>query len=126
MWVEERARRAIEKLKVHDFEALYVQNKEEVIKEIWKYIKPEARVGVGGSITIRELGILEQLEAKGNELYNHWTPGVSKKDSLAIRKSQMTSDVFLSSVNAITTNGELVNIDGTGNRINSITFGPGK
>ena len=45
---------------------------------------------------------------------------------LEIRKSQMTSDLFLSSVNAVTLNGELVNIDGIGNRVNSTVFGPGK
>jgi hypothetical protein len=125
-WVEERARRAIEKLEAHEFRAIYARNKEDAVAEIWKHITPTHKVGVGGSVTIRELGILEQLEAKGNTLYNHWKPGLSREDSLAIRKNQMTSDVFLSSVNAITTNGEVVNIDGAGNRVNSITFGPGK
>jgi hypothetical protein len=81
---------------------------------------------VGGSLTVRELGILEKLEAEGHTLYNHWKPGLSKENILEIRKSQMTSDLFLSSANAITLNGELVNIDGIGNRVNSTNFGPGK
>ena len=66
-WVEERARRAIEKLEAHEFRAIYARNKEEAVAEIWKHIGPKPWVGVGGSMTIRELGILETLKAKGNE-----------------------------------------------------------
>jgi hypothetical protein len=125
-WVEEKVRKAIEKLEAHDFKALYVKSKTGAAEEIWKHITPKQRIGVGGSLTIRELGILEQLEAKGHPLYNHWKPGFSKEEVLRTRKAQMTSDIFLSSTNAVTLNGELVNIDGIGNRVNSSVFGPGK
>jgi len=125
-WIEERVKRTVEKLVAHDFKALYVKSTQEAVGEIWKHISPKQRVGVGGSVTIRELGILGQLEARGHTLYDHWRPGIPKENVLEIRKSQMTSDVFLSSVNAVTMNGELVNIDGAGNRVNSTIFGPGK
>ena len=125
-WIEEKARKAIEKLEAHDFKAIFIKNKEEATDEILKQVVPKQRIGIGGSVTIRELGILEKLEAQGHILYNHWKPGLSREEILAIRKSQMTSDLFLSSSNAITLNGELVNIDGLGNRVNSINFGPGK
>ena len=125
-WVEEKTKKAIEKLVAHEFKAIYLKTKEEVVQEVWKHITPKQRIGVGGSLTGRELGILEKLEAEGYTLYNHWKPGLSKENILEIRKSQMTSDLFLSSANAITLNGELVNIDGIGNRFNSINFGPGK
>jgi hypothetical protein len=49
-----------------------------------------------------------------------------KEEILQIRKAQMTCDLFLSSTNAVTLNGYLVNIDGIGNRVNSSVFGPGK
>jgi hypothetical protein len=125
-WIEERARKTVEKLEAHDFKALYVKSRQEAVEEIWKYITPKTRVGAAGSITIRELGILDQLEKQGNIVYDHWKPGLSKEKILEIRKSQITSDLFLGSVNAITMNGELVNIDGAGNRVNSHIFGPGK
>jgi hypothetical protein len=125
-WIEERMREVVEKLKAHDFEALYVKTKEEAVKEVRKYIIPDMKIGVGGSVTIRGLGILEELRARGNVIYDHWIPGLSKEESLRFRKSQMTSDLFLSSINAITMNGELVNIDGVGNRVNGTIFGPGK
>jgi len=125
-WIEGRVRRAIEKLEAHDFKAIYVKTKEEAVQEILKHITPKQRIGVGGSVTIRELRILEKLEAQGTIIYDHWKPGLIKEDTLEIRKKQMTSDIYLSSVNAVTMNGELVNIDGVGNRVNSTVFGPGK
>lgn len=125
-WVEEQAKRAIVKLEAHEFKALYVRTKEEAVQEIWKHITPKTRIGVGGSVTIRALGILDQLEAQGYTVYDHWKPGLSKEAALEVRKLQMTSDVFLSSVNAIAMTGELVNIDGAGNRVVSTIFGPKK
>ncbi len=125
-WVEEQARRVVDKLMAHDFGALYVKTKEEAVQEILKSVKPHQKIGVGGSVTIRQLGILEELEKQGYTLYDHWKPGIPKEESLEIRKSQMLSDLFLSSVNAITLHGELINIDGIGNRVNSMVFGPKK
>jgi len=125
-WIEERAKRAIAKLESHDFKVAFVKNRKEAVEEILKSIHPHMKVGVGGSVTIRELGILEALESKGYTLFNHWQTGLSREESLQIRKAQMTCDLFLSSVNAVTLNGELVNIDGIGNRVNSSIFGPSK
>ena len=125
-WVEERAKKVIERLEAHDFKAIYVKSKAEAVEEILKHVITNAKIGVGGSVTIRELGILDQLKVKGNLLYDHWVPGLTKEESLKTRKFQMTSDLFLSGVNAITLNGELINIDFAGNRTNATTYGPGK
>lgn len=125
-WIEEQSKKVIDKLIAHDFDALYVKTKEEAVQEILKSIKPNQKIGVGGSVTIRQLGILEALEKQGYTIYDHWKPKISKEESLDIRKSQMLSDLFLSSVNAVTLNGELINIDGIGNRVNSTVFGPKK
>jgi L-lactate utilization protein LutB len=125
-WIEERMKKTVDKLKAHDFDALVVKTREDAVREIHKYVTPDTKVGVGGSITIRELGILEPLKEKGNIVYDHWAAGLSKEQSREIRKSQLTSDLFLSSSNAVTMEGELVNVDGIGNRVGAITFGPKK
>jgi len=125
-WIEERMKKTVEKLEAHEFKALYVRTKEEAANEIWKYINPKTRVGAGGSVTIRELGVLDKLKANGNLVYDVWNTVLSQEESFQIRKNQMTSDLFLSSVNAVTMNGELVNIDGMGNRVNATNFGPKK
>jgi hypothetical protein len=116
----------MEKLRAHEFDTVYVGTKEQAAEEIWKRISPEATLGVGGSLTIRALEILDRLQARGHTLYDHLIPGLSKGDALERRKAQMTADVFLTSVNAITMNGELVSLDGVGNRVCATTFGPGK
>ncbi len=125
-WIEERVKKAVEKLVAHDFGAIYAETKEGAVQELWKHITPKQKIGVGGSVTVRRLGILERLEAQGYTIYDHWSPGLSRENVLEIRKLQMTCDLFLSSANAITLNGELVNLDGIGNRVNSINYGPGK
>jgi hypothetical protein len=125
-WVEERIKNAIDKLVAHDFKAVYVKDKKEAVDEILKHVGSKQRVGVGGSITIRNLGIIEQLEALGHTIYDHWKPDLPKEKALEARRAQMTSDVFLGSINAITLRGELINIDGIGNRVNATVFGPGK
>ncbi len=125
-WFEQRATKAIDKLAAHEFKAIYVQTKEKAVQEIRKQITPGQRIGVGGSVTVRGLGLLEKLEGEGYTIYDHWKPGLSEEKIFETRKSQLTADLFLGSSNAITLNGELVNIDGIGNRVNGTNFGPGK
>jgi len=74
-------------------------------------------VGIGGSKTVEALGLYETL-AEQNTVYWHWkTPG---RDTL---KAAALADVYLSSVNAISEDGEILNIDGTGNRVAGMLFG---
>jgi len=123
---EQQAQRAVEALQRHDFEAFYVADRQQACQELLRRIPPSARVGVGGSMTIREIGILEALEAQGNTIYNHWRPGLTQQEILEIRKAHLTCDIFLTSTNALTLQGELVSTDGIGNRICAMTFGPAK
>lgn len=78
-------------------------------------------VGYGGSMTIQQMGLLDQLE-KHNEVIGHWTisPGMTKQEVYA--KAAVT-DVYLTSANAASETGELVNIDGYGNRVSSSLYG---
>ena len=126
-WVrEQRAKKAVDALKKNAFEALYVSDIEHAREEVLKRIPKEAKVGVGGSMTMREIGVLDELEKQGNILYDHWKPGLSAEDVLQIRKAHLTCDVFLSSANAVTLEGMLVSTDGIGNRVGAMMFGPGK
>jgi L-lactate utilization protein LutB len=74
-------------------------------------------VGIGGSKTIEALGLFEKL-SENNTVYWHWkTPGRDTLNAAAL------TDVYLSSANAVSEDGEIVNIDGTGNRIAATVFG---
>jgi hypothetical protein len=99
-------------------------------KEAKEFILNEARdlntVGVAGTRTVRDIGVVEALEDAGKTMYDHWKHKPGTPEELECRQNQMTADLFLSSANAITQTGEIVNRDGAGNRINAMTFGPKK
>ena len=78
-------------------------------------------VGFGGSITVREMGIYEDLQEMGRRPHWHWKNDEPKPDVFALAAA---SDVYLTSSNAITADGCLVNIDGTGNRVGAMIAGP--
>ena len=123
---EQRAKRAVKALQANQFEALYVQDHAAALQAIWERIPPQAQVGLGGSLSLRQLALPEQLSEAGHTLADHWTPGLTPEEVLAVRRAQLTSDVFLTSVNALTLSGQLVSMDGIGNRVAAMTFGPGK
>ena len=81
-------------------------------------------VSSGGSITLEQTGILASL-AQHNELISHWHVPEGKSPD-EVRLQAMTTDVYLSSVNGLAETGELINIDGTGNRVGSTLFGHNK
>lgn len=74
-------------------------------------------VGIGGSSTIQKIGIYEKLLTH-NTVFWHW-----KQDADLARREAMTTDVYLTSVNAIARTGEMISIDGVGNRLSSMLFG---
>lgn len=121
---QERAQKVIKALEKNGFEALWVEDRAKACEEILKVVPESATIGVGGSMTIRETGVLDMLANKGHTVYDHWKPGLSQEQVLDIRRAHLTSDVFLTSTNALTLDGELVNTDGIGNRVCAMTFGP--
>lgn len=124
--MDETIKKTIENLRAHAFPVEYVAGRKEAAELVLQYIPADAAVGVGGSVTIRELGLIEALIKRGNTVYDHSAEGLSPQEALATRIKQMTCGCFLCSVNAIARTGELVNIDGVGNRINAMNFGPKK
>jgi len=124
-WYSEKIiQTTLDNLKKNGFTTLYASTKEEATKKLLDLIPKEAKVGLGGSVTLREIGLVKALYERGSVLADHWRPGISKEESKQTRLNQLTSDVFLTSSNAITMDGKLLNIDGTGNRVGSMIFGP--
>ena len=124
--MDETIKKTIESLRAHAFPVEYVAGRKEAVELVLQYISADAAVGVGGSLTIRDLGLIEALTKRGNTVYDHSAEGLAPQEALATRIKQMTCDCFLCSVNAIARTGELVSIDGVGNRINAMNFGPKK
>jgi len=112
-------------LEKRDFTVMILRNREAVHQFIMATIPEGSSVGFGGSVTTRELGIDTLLERRGNTVYNHWQDGLTKEEMIALIRKQPQSDFFLTSINAVTMDGQLVNTDMTGNRVASMIFGPG-
>lgn len=121
--------KTISSLKENGFEAFYFSAKEDAVKKVLDIVPPDAKVGLGGSVTLREIGLPTILLSQGNTLADHWAArqqGTSSEEMLRIRRNQLNSDVFITSTNAITETGELINRDGGGQRVASMIFGPKK
>lgn len=118
--------KTVDALKQNRFTAEFFQTAQDAVERLLTVIPTTATVGVGGSWTLIQLGLVEKLEARGNTVFCHHKPGLSPEEVLDIRRKQLTCDVFLTSTNAITADGRLVNIDATGNRVGAMAFGPKK
>lgn len=108
------------------FTVRILSNKEALAEAVRGLVKPGLKVGLGGSVTVRQAGLPEILKDSGVNLLDHWEPGLSKEDIQTIRIGQLTCDLFISGANALTEQGMVVNIDSVGNRVNSLVFGPGR
>jgi YkgG family uncharacterized protein len=103
-------------LKSRNIEGYLVENKEQALDKALSLIPEGSTIGYGGSVTLGEIGIFDKLS--GCTVFD-------KKDPEFHQKS-LLSDVFLSSTNALTEEGKIVNVDGRSNRVAAITFGPKK
>ncbi len=116
----------IESLEKHGFDARFFADRNEALAFIMDQASGCRSVGIAGTHTVRSLGVVTELQKAGKTLYDHWAHKLGTPEELDCRKLQAQADMFLCSANAVTMNGEIVNRDGCGNRINAMTFGPKK
>ena len=110
----------VDNLKALGYTVSTFDSKEEVVNYLRESLK-ETTIGFGGSMTAKELNLYEELKAN-NKTYWHWI----KDDELSteeVDKNENNSEIYICSANAISLNGAIVNIDGTGNRIASSLYG---
>jgi len=115
----------IKNLKRNFMNGYYFPSAQEALPKIIEHIPQGLIVGLGDSMTLHQIGVVSVLE-KGN--YRLLDPWASKNASqkVEMQRQIMTSDVYLVGTNAITLNGELINMDGRGNRVAALIFGPKK
>ena len=123
---DERVVRTLKALKRNEFLAYFYPAADEAKRFVLESVQEGMRVGLAGSATIREMSLVEGLRKKGARLLDHWDESLTIEETLQVRKEQLLCDVLLSSVNAVTEQGELVSRDGIGNRTSAMTFGPTK
>ena len=115
----------IEILKSCGYDAHFVKTKEEALELSKTYIKSGMSVGLGGSVSVQEIGLLDYLlNKKDITLFNQYEDGISMDENIKRRRQGLVSDIFVTSTNALTKDGKLVNADGSGNRVAAFSYGP--
>jgi hypothetical protein len=105
----------------------FVATAAEAKAEVLRLIQGPASVIRCGSETIGGLGLWEAIAARpGVTLMDPYVPGLSKEAGTEVRRQGLLADILVASSNAITMDGRLVNLDGVGNRVAGMTYGPKK
>jgi L-lactate utilization protein LutB len=123
---ETLGRAACEALKRNGFDAYYVSSGVEAVDRIAALVRRGTKVGIGGSMTLKVLGLPEHLASLGALILDHNAPGLDARQKMEIMRAQLSCDLFISGSNAITLDGDIVNVDGNGNRVAALSFGPKK
>jgi len=123
---EQKCQKAVESLGKNGFTAIYCPTPDDAIAAVLAEAADASTVGFGGSMSVASLKVQSLLEEQGKEILNHGNPAFTREQKMEIMRRQLTCDLFLTGSNALTLNGELVNIDATGNRVAAMFFGPRK
>lgn len=116
----ERMTKALEE---RHFGAYYCQSAEIASKQILSLIPKGCSVSWGGSMTLQELGITEKLKSGGWNVIDR-SEGKSDEEKLALSRAALSCDTYICGANAMTEDGEIVEVDGNGNRVAALAFGP--
>jgi hypothetical protein len=123
---EARGQRTVAALKKNGFDALYIPTAALAAEKVLEFVHAGAKVGFGGSFTVKSMNIQELAASRGAVILDHNKPGLGAEEKTKILRAQLTCDLFISSANAVTMEGFLFNVDGNGNRVAALSFGPKK
>ena len=119
----ERIQSALQKRNMTGY---HVKDRIEALTMAMQMIPSQSIVGFGGSVTLEEVGMLDALRRRKDITLLDRAKVQQPADQMALYRNMFSCDVFLSSTNAITFKGQLVNVDGRGNRVAMMTYGPKK
>lgn len=122
--LNKRVERTIENLEKNNIEAYLVQNEKELIQKIEELVKEGSEVAVGGAMTLFETGVIDYLRSGKYNFYDRYKEGLTPSDMKDIYRKSFSCDAYFTSSNAITEDGELYNVDGNGNRVAAMIYGP--
>ena len=120
---ERLAEVVIQQMKRRHINAYYCANAADAIKQVQELIPEGSSITWGGSLTIREMGLTAALKAGNYQVFDR-DEIKTQAEKVEIYRKAFSCDYYLTSANAITEDGLIVNIDGSGNRVAAITWGP--
>lgn len=122
-YYEKRGAILVKNLKSRHFDAYYCNTKAEALDKALELIPKGATVGWGGVMSAHEIGLIKALNVGEYNAIDR-DRCATAEEKLQAAKDSMFADVFLTGANALSLDGEMVNIDGTGNRVAAIVYGP--
>ncbi len=118
--------RTIDALNKNNMQSFLVEDKEELIAKIEELVSENSVVSCGGSMTLSEVGVMEHLRSGRYDFLDRGRHGITIEEINKIYRDAFSADAYFTSSNAITENGELYNVDGNGNRVAAMIYGPDK
>ena len=126
-WVNEvKINRTIEALRKNNMESFFINTQDELINKIKELVKENSKVTVGGSMSLFETKIINHLRSGRYEFLDRYKEGLKPEEIKQIYREAFFCDAYFTSTNAITEDGELYNVDGNGNRVAAMLYGPDK
>lgn len=122
-YYDKRGNVLLKNLKSRHFDAYYCETKQEALEMALSLIPKGTTVGWGGAMSAQQIGLLDALNAgEYNAIDRDKAPNPAEREKAM--KSCLMADVFITGANAISLDGQMVNIDGNGNRVAAIVYGP--
>ena len=126
-WVNEvKINRTLESLRKNNMESFLINTHEELINKIEELVDVGSKVSFGGSMTLFQTKVMEHLRNGRYELLDRYKEGLTQQEIKEIYRESFFCDAYFTSTNAITECGELYNVDGNGNRVAAMLYGPDK
>ncbi len=122
LYYEKRAQTLVKNLKARHFDAVYCPTREDALREALRRIPAGATVGWGGAMSAAQIGLLDAVR-QGDYVAIDRDTAPTKADFDTNTRKAISADVFISGANALALTGEMVNIDGLGNRVAAIIYG---
>ena len=116
----------VKALKNNNIDCKVAKDKNEAISLVKDMLFKGAVIANGGSVSVTQAGIFDLLKSGDYEYIDRNKPGITPEEQLEVYNKTHEADFYFCSTNALTENGELINVDGFSNRISSILFGPKK
>lgn len=122
--MDEKISRVITALEKNNMRGIYAETVEDVKNTVRKMLFDGCTITAGGSVSVAESGVWDIINEEKYNFADRNRAGITPDEQQEVFRSAIGCDFFFCSSNAITENGELVNVDGFANRITALTFGP--
>ena len=116
---QKKGTQLVKNLQSRHFEAYYCDTKEDALQKALDLIPEGSSIGWGGTVTAEEIGLIDAVKAGSYKVYDRAT-ATTAEDRDTIQRQAMFADYFLTSANGLSLDGQMVNIDGFGNRVSAI------